>query len=702
MKRLLSCLLALVLMAGTCVGALSQPEYIAGQYSAVRKGFGGDVTVTLTVDENGLTGVAVTGDGETPDIGGQAVAKLQAAMLASGGLTGVEAVSGATLTSQAVLAAAEEAFSLARGEASPATGEAPSDGVYTATAPSYKRSGGQLDSVTLEVTFDQGAIAAIQVSASGDTPAIGGMAFDLLARDVIQAQSLGVDSIAGATVSSAGFLSAVADAVAQAGGDPQAWLARPVAKRAAQSVDMQADIVVIGAGIAGLSAAMEAANLGAEVILVEKQQVLGSSTTRSEGYVQAANTRLQRENGVEDSVEALYQDIMQVYASEPMVESELIQRAAYESTALIEFLEESGVPFHHLEAISKNPPRNVPRNHCTEGGGGGITANLYNALLAKGATVLMGTPCTQLVMDGKAVVGIKATNRFGDDITILADSVILCAGSYTNNRALLQELHPLLKPESISGSGDGDAYTLALQAGADIVKLDYIQMMYYFFSTKLTGWPSVLPGAPQTSVITPVSNVIFLDGGGRRVANEDEFCFDYIEKNWQGGYIEGWTLVGQAFASQYPDVIQIALDSELGSRPGKMGFTADTIEDAAAQAGLDPQVVAGTLARYNELCDLGEDRDFGKPAQYMQRVDAPYYLLRMPMVCTDGYDGARINRDAQVIDVQGDIIPGFYAAGSCAVGQMSSVRYYGCGTSLLIGGVYGRAAAQHAVSQLSK
>ena len=701
MKKWISCLLALALLLGA-VGALAQPGYIPGEYSAARKGFGGDITVTLTVDEAGLTGVVISGENETPGIGGQAVTDLQSAILATGGLAGVEAVSGATLSSQAILQAAQEALSLARGETRPVGEAAPADGVYTATAPSYKRSGGKLDSVTLEVEIEGGAIARIQVQDSGDTPAIGGMAFDLLTQEVIEHQSLGVDGIAGATVSSAGFLSAVADAIAQAGGDPQAWRARPVEKRDAQTVKMQSDIVVIGAGIAGLSAAMEAANLGANVVLVEKQQVLGSSTTRSEGYVQAANTRLQRENGVEDSVEALYQDIMQVYASEPMVESALIQRAAYESTALIEFLEASGVPFHHLEAISKNPPRSVPRNHCAEGGGGGITANLYQALLDKGATVLMGTPGTQLVMDGKAVAGIKATNRYGDDITILADSVILCAGSYTNNPALLKELHPLLQPESISGSGDGDAYTLALQAGADIVKLDYIQMMYYFFSTKLTGWPSVLPGAPQTSTITPVSNVIFLDGGGRRVANEDEFCFDYIEKNWQGGYIEGWTLVGEAFASQYPDVIEIALNSELGSRPGRMGFTADTVEAVAAQAGLDPQVVAQTLSRYNELCDLGEDKDFGKPAQYMQRVDAPYYLLRMPMVCTDGYDGARINRDAQVIDVEGNVIPGFYAAGSCAVGQMSSVRYYGCGTSLLIGGVYGRAAAQHAVSQLGQ
>lgn len=281
-------------------------------------------------------------------------------------------------------------------------------------------------------------------------------------------------------------------------------------------------------------------------------------------------------------------------------------------------------------------------------------------------------------------------------------NVILCAGSYTANEELFKELNPLLKPESISGSGDGDGYYLAKQANADMILLDYVQMMYYFFSTKLTGWPSVIPGAPQTSTITPVSNVIFLDGGGKRVANEDEFCFDYVQKNWEGGYEEGWTLVGDAFAKQYPDVIEIAISSELGSRDGKMGYTGNTIEEVCEGTGLDPEIVQATVDRYNELCAKGEDLDFGKPAEYMESIEAPFYLLRMPMVCTDGYSGARINLNAQVIDVNGDVIPGFYAAGSCAVAQMSSVRYYGCGSSLLFGGTYGRIAAQHAVENLEK
>ncbi len=698
MKKILAIALAMML---ALTGVL--PAMAEGTFTGKAQGFAGEVTVTLTMGADGVTAAEINADGETPAIGGEAAKKLAEAIVAAKGVEGVDTIANATITSQAVLKAAADALTLAQGgEVKGPEASEMADGTYTGTGKSYKRSGSDKDSVTLSVTVAGNKITAIDAVEYGDTPAIGGMAYDQLAKTVVDTQSLGVDTVAGATVSTAGFMAAMTEAITVAGGNADEWKARPIEKRAAQTVEMEADVVIIGAGIAGLTAAVEAANLGANVILVEKQAVLGSSTTRSEGFIQAAGTQLQRDNGIEDTEESLYEDIMKVYASEPMVEPELIKQAAFQSTELIDFLVAEGVPFNHLEAISKNPPRNVPRNHCVEGGGGGITAALYNSLIEKGATVLMATPCTELIMDGKAVVGIKATNDYGDDITIKAASTILAAGSYTANPELFAELHPLLKPESVSGSGDGDAYYLSLQANADIVKLDYVQMMYYFFSGGLTGWPSVIPGAPQTSAIVPATDLIYLNGAGERVANEDEFCFDYIEKNWAGRYDEGWAIAGKIFAEEHPDVIQIAMTSKLTSREGDMGFTGDTIEEVAAQAGLDAETIKATVERYNELCDKGVDEDFSKPAQYMKRVDAPYYLLRMPMVCTDGYDGARINLNSQVIDVNGEVIPGFYAAGSCAVGQMSSVRYYGCGTSLLLGGAYGRIAAQHAVSQLAK
>lgn len=704
MRKSLSLALVICMLFTMFAGmATAGAVYVPGTYNTTAKGFGGDINVTLTVDDSSITALEIVGSAETESIGGVAMADLQKAIMEAGSVEGIDSISGATVTSDAVIAAVKDAITLATGaEVAVAEAKPVADGTFQAAAKSYKRNGYDVDTVTVDVTFADGKITDIVASNWSDTPGIGGMAFDVLKDRIIRNQSLDLDVISSATVSSAGYLNAVAGAVALAGGNPDEWKAREVVKREAETAVYDADVVVIGAGLAGLSAAVEAVNLGANVVLVEKESVLGSSTSRSEGFIQAAGTQLQRDNGIEDTEEALYQDIMKVYAAEPTVEAELIEYAAMNSTELIQFLIDNGVKFNHLEAISKNPPRDVPRNHCVEDGGSGITTALYAAFIEKGGTALMGTPCTDLITENGAVVGIKATNTYGDDITVNAKATILCAGSYTANNELFEKLNPkqFAAAESISGSGTGDAYLLAESVGADMLHLDFVQQMYYFYSKKLSAWPSVIPGAPKTSVITPATDCIFLSGGGERVINEDEFCFDYIEKNFHLGYDEGWALAGKAFEEAHPDVIEIGLTSSLTSRENApMAFKADTIEELSAMVGLDAKVVQATLDRYNELCDKGVDEDFNKPAEYMVRIEAPYYMLRMPLVLTDGYDGMRVNINAEVIDKAGNPIPGFYAAGSCAAAQMSSVRYYGCGTSLLLCGVYGRVAAQQAVAK---
>ena len=701
MKKKLSFIVAICMVLSLFGGIFAETSYVPGTYETSAKGFGGEVKVSLTVDEKAIVDLQIEGASETPGIGDTAIEELREAILAAGNADNLDTVANATMTSEAVIAAAKDAFVLATGgEIAKAEATPVKDGTFVGVAPSYQRNGYESKTVTLTVTFENGKVTDIVASDYSDTPGIGGMAFDVMADRVIRTQSLGIDTLTGATVSTSGFLNAMANAVAEAGGNPEEWKARPVIKRAPRVSELSCDIVVVGAGIAGLSAAVEAVTLGADVILVEKEDVLNSSTTRSEGFIQGAGTQFQKDNGVEDTQEALYEDIMKVYGQEPTVEAELIEYAALHSAELIDFMLENGVVLDHLEAISKNPPRDVPRNHCVYEGGSGITTNLYKSFLEKGGTALMGTPCTQLITDGKAVIGIKATNTYGDDITIRAKNTIVAAGSYTADNELFKQLNPkqYFAAEHASGSGSGDAYRLGQSVNADMLHLDFVQQMYYFFSKNLSGWPSVIPGAPLTSVITPATDVIYLSGGGERIANEDEFCFDYIDKNFHLGYDEGWALGGKAFQEAHPDVVEIGLTSTLTFKEGAMCYTGDTIEEVAEQAGLDAKVVKATLDRYNELCDKGVDEDFHKPAEYMVRVDPPYYLMRMPLILTDGYDGMRVNINAQVIDVNGDVIPGFYAAGSCAVAQMSSVRYYGCGTSLLLGGVYGRVAAQQAVA----
>ena len=718
MKRLIAALLCFCLLFGL-IGCASPAEdadaptpeatapaetpapegvYTPGTYEGTARGYGGDVTVTITVDASSITGVTITGDAETAGIGSNAIEQMPEQIL-SAQSADVDGVSGCTFTSNAVKEAAQAAIDAAMDSES--SGElSMADGVYTATTVSYAEVNGLATEgeLSMSVTVKDNAIADIVVNDYTDTDIIGGMAFPLLTEEVLANQSLNVDTIAGATVSSNAFLAALTDCLEQAGADVSILRAKEVETPAAQALSYDADILVIGAGMAGLTAAIEAADAGADVLLLEKQEVLSSSTTRSLGFIVGADTATQRAAGIEDDADSFYNDIYELYQDEPELDTTLLRYMADHSGELNQWLEENGVEFTGVIRKSAKGPRATERIHTTAGGSY-LTSTLKNKAEELGVTILMGTPAVSLTQaeDG-TVTGCKATNKNGDDITVTAQATIVCAGSYTNDPELLAELNPRIDNVAYScGCGDGDAYRWFVEIGADIVEIPYTQFMYYSYATTFPQFPEVIPNSPDN----PVYEILLVTGAGERVTAEDNFCFEFTKENWDRGFSEGYCVVGQAFAERYPILMEDVLNTTVPSSGLPFAYCEDTIEALAEDVGIDPAALAATVERYNELCDAGVDEDFGKDAQYMEKIEGPYYIIRLPMISTDGYTGARINENAQVLDEDGNWINGLYAAGSCAVGQTVSVNYFGCGTSLMTCGVFGRAAAQDAVSRLN-
>lgn len=698
MKKMGKTALALLMVLAMLASSAMAQAYTAGTYTAAARGFGGEVTVNVTVDGTAITAVEIVGENETAGIGGAAVEKLGDVILAAQSAQ-VDGVAGATVTSEAIRTAAQAALDEAAGVQKEAASM--KDGVYSATVPSYAQMYGlaTTGSMTLTTTIEGGKIAAIVVDEYTDTDIIGGMAFPMLAEAAIANQSLNLDAITGATVSSAAFISAVSDCVAQAGGDAAALKAVPVAKAEAGVQELSCDVLVIGAGMAGLSAAVEAAEAGADVILLEKSNVYSSSTTRSLGYVLGADTPEQKAMGIEDTEESFYNDIMALYEGEPELDAKLVRVMADNSSDLNAWLTEHGVVFRDVIRKSAKGERATKRIHVTDGGSA-VTSALVSAAEKAGVRVMMGTPALSLIRaeDG-SVAGAKATNGSGDDITISAKATIVCAGSYTNNQELFEQLNPRIDNITYAcGCGDGDAYNWFVEVGADIVEIPYTQFMYYSYAASFAQFPEVIPNSPDN----PVYDILLVSGAATRVTAEDNFCFEFTKENWNLGYSEGYAVVDQEFADQYPILMQNTLENVVPGSGLQFAYKSDTVAGLAEAVGLDAQQLEATVARYNELCDKGVDEDFGKESEYMNKLEGPYYIIRLPMVTTDGYTGAKVNEKAQVLDGEGNWIRGLYAAGSCAVAQTVSVNYFGCGTSLMTCGVFGRAAAQDAVSQLAK
>ena len=282
MKKFVSLLLA-VMLAVVPFAVSSAATFTPGEYTGSATGFGGEVTVTVTVDENAVTAVEVKGDKETAGIGGAAIEKYNTSLIGVSDADAVDTVSGATITSTAVKEALAKAFAQAKGEAAQNTAElAFTAGTYTGSASGYN------GSVEVSVTFSDSAVTAIEVGANSETANVGDVAFEPVITDILAANGTGVDVVSGATFSSNAVRNAVNDAAQQAGcTNMDAFKANTVVHEPEDPIEETYDVVVIGGGGAGIAAAAQAAQDGNTVLVIEKNAQVGGNTLVSGGQYQS-------------------------------------------------------------------------------------------------------------------------------------------------------------------------------------------------------------------------------------------------------------------------------------------------------------------------------------------------------------------------------------------------------------------------------
>lgn len=589
--------------------------------------------------------------------------------------------------SLALLLAGTMALSLAACGKS-AGGETPSPsaptGLFTPGTYAGKAAGMNGD-VAVEVTFDSDKIAVVTVGEHSETPGISDPAIKQIPEAIVAAQSTQIDAVAGATVTSKAILGAVDAAILLAGADPASLKPLTISKPEGETVTMETDVIVVGGGLAGLSAAVKAAQDGASVVLVEKMGALGGSSALSGGGLGGVNTSVQQENGIEDSTQAWLDLWKERQATSPKQGSypdwTLVERLVNGSAASIDWYRSLGYEFRKPEGFGVDP---VERLHfpTTEGGGSVLTTFLGEKAAELGIQILLDTRATELVQTGGAITGVLAEGKEGP-VILNGKAVILASGGFSRSEELNKRFTPEVAeyvPYSVAGAGStGDGIVMAEAVGA----VPYEDPWHI-------GLGLASPVRAMASFFW-YGNFVFVNQEGQRFTNEAaHYSIVYNDAAYKapGGAFMVFDS-SEAFAP-YVQAAETALDD-----PAL--FKADTVEELAAAMGVDAANLKSTLDAYGK----GDD-PFGKPAARSTPISVgPFYAVRYYPSSMGTFGGVKVGEDLGVLDASGTPIPGLYAAGEMA-NRPYYAQVYMSGSALQLaastGQTAGKAAAQHAAS----
>lgn len=555
-------------------------------------------------------------------------------------------------------------------------------GTYTATTK------GMNGDLTVEVTVDESSIKEVKVTDQVETYGVGqGLPtspIETLPGLIVEKQSLGIDGVTGATITSNAILKATSDALEQAGGKIDE-LEKKVEVAKQDDTTLDTDIVVVGAGVAGMSAAIEASEAGAKVVVVEKQGIVGGATTLSGGKLLAAGTSYQEAQGYTgDTPEALYDYLKSVgeIGGEGLIDEAKLHEFTDNALEDVTWLEDTGVPIINVEPIhSSITPWRVMN---TKGGGGqksgfggNISVPLFDRLDKTDTEIVYNTTANEILTKDGKVCGVAGTRSDGSKVTVNAKKVIIATGGFAQNKDMLSHLGIENYSTSVPKGNVGEGVTMAQAVGADYFESPGVQAVYCSFTSGVG--------------INEESGLIVSDQGKRVV---DEWTY---QSHVASALIrEGSQKAYYIASSNDPNLtVQYALTLEATPK-------AETAEELAKLIGVDPTTLAETVSNYNAMCAAGEDTEFNKPSEYMIPVEGTLYAIEMNPSFTVTFGGLVTTTNSEVLDTDGNIIDGLYAAGEVANTGLFGDEYPSCGLAIGSGVRFGRIAGQQAVATLSK
>ncbi|KAA6206461.1 MAG: flavocytochrome c [Candidatus Tokpelaia sp.] len=527
--------------------------------------------------------------------------------------------------------------------------------------------------IVMNVTLETDRIKDITLAAGTDIDEEFTACFNLVRGRILAANSPHIDAVAGATAQSEAVKQAVSKALMKSSREA-------LSESGGEVVLQRYDVVIIGAGGAGLAAAIEAKDNGAKVLIVEKMPVVGGNTIKASAGMNAAETHFQKAKGIIDHKALFFQETMRGghHKNNPSLLWYFVEHAP----EAVAWLEKHGIS---LSDITTTGGMSVDRTHRPadrSAVGGYLISGLLKNVHQRHIDIMTNTAASEILRENGKVAGVRLRDSEGEEQIILTKGVIVATGGFSANSRMVEKYRPELKGfvTTNHAGATGDGIKLLERLGADVVDMKEIQIhptveqsSSYLISEAVRGGGAIL-----------------VSQAGKRFVNEME-----TRDKVSGAIID--------LPEHYAYIIfdeQIRRENKAVEQyiARNLVIEAAIIVDLAARLEMNADNLEKSLRNYNAAVAAGEDKEFGRITALRQPIDkAPFYAVRIAPGIHHTMGGVKIDPDSAVLDKEGDVIEGVWAAGEVAGGVHGGNRIGGNAVAdiIIFGITAGRQAAAH-------
>lgn len=517
----------------------------------------------------------------------------------------------------------------------PASGSGAAGGVYTQPAQ------GNNGPVTVEVEIADGAVTRVEVVENSETEGIADKPIAEIPAWIVENQSLAVDAVSGATNTSNAIVEAVALCLEEAGLDAEEWKSRTVEVQHQAKEDVTCDTVVVGAGGAGMRVALELADNGQNVILVEKQSMVGGATSLAATYFVAVDTTYQQEDGMKISIDDY---VAQTAETNPDIDSDRLRL----------LLENSQESLDWLNGLGTNITRTLSNYQvATEDGsslGAAIVKAMSGALEQSTVDLRLDTEAVEILTEDGAVTGVRVRDA-GGEYAVRADAVVLATGGFVSGEEAVEKYAPEWAglPSTSAAGSTGEMYGLVEQIGGVLSNMDVVRLN---------------PSVHSENGVNSSLSAARAEGG--IIVNQQglRFCNDYYPD---------YTTLSKWMVEQEGDYVYILIDQTAMDNSKRLqGFKdmgyfleADTLEELAEKMNVPADNLVKTVEAYQEAVRTGVD-EFGRTNNLsIDFSNPPYYAVTTSPGLQVSLGGILVDDSLRVQKQDGTSFDNLYAVGEC-------------------------------------